>query len=527
MDHGFRRVEYNFLLGHNVWTIDPVECTWARSPDGSAWVEVGETDRATGMTWRVRQILRPGTRALETRITLANPTSHPHSYYYWSNAAVPDTPDTEILAPFERVHMHEPGAPPFHWPFLGKADLSRTHNIRWVVSLFAEKCAGHAFGVYDHARGWGVCHVADVSVLPGKKVFSWGYGPSRARWERELTDHDGPYLEIQAGRFDTQHDLGLFPPGETQTLREYWLPAPGTGGWDAATRTLLCRWVREADPPELVIFSAVEQSLPVRVFQDGRLLEEAEVAVGPEETTTVRLGIDRRQWTRAGVSAQLGPVRLCAADLLEEEARRAAHAERISLDQIAQDILDAPEEAPDLDDFRECLAWAERLWILRLPVEAEKFHRRAMTLDRTGEAEERYRRFRAALEEPPNLDGLPPPCRGSREYFTGRWEEAMEIWRLAAEDGDVVAAYCLGMALVEQRGDARGGLRLVPFAHERAPARCSTCSAPSARSSPCIACPRPNACSATSANPTIPTCAACASPCASNRRTGTPPSKSR
>ncbi len=462
-------VEYNFPVGHNVWTIGPVDCESGRGGDGSAWVEAGETDKITGMRWRVRQILRPGTRALETRITLENPTAHAQSYYYWSNAAVPDTPHTRLVAPFDRVYMHEADAPPFRWPWLGKADLSQTRNIAWVVSLFAQDCTGNAFGAYDQERDWGVCHVADVAALPGKKIFSWGYGPSRKRWEEELTDHDGPYLEIQAGRFDTQHDLALFPPRESQSFREFWLPVPGLGGWDAASSTLLCRWMRETDPPQLTIFSAALQSLPIRVYQDGRILEEAEVRVGPEENTVVRLGVDRETWTRDGVQAQVGPLRMCAAELLREEAARAARAQRISLDEIAQDILDSRDDSPDLDSVEDCLAWGQRLRVLRLPVEAEKFYRRAIALGRSSRAEREYREFRGALEQGPDLSGLPEPCAGALEYFTGRWDEAMEIWRLRSEDGDAVAAHCLGLAALEQKADRHTACECFLAAHRLAP----------------------------------------------------------
>ena len=457
-------IEYNFPVGHHVWTISPVQAQTGRGPDGSGWIETGETDQITGMTWHVRQILRPGARMLETRITLENPTPHAQSYYYWSNAAVPDTPSTRLLVPYDWVQFHDAEAPPFRWPVLAGQDISWTKNIGWVVSLFGRGSHGNAFGAYDTSRDFGICHVADPDIMPGKKIFSWGYGPSRERWTRELTDHDGAYLEIQAGLFDTQQDLDLFPPGERRTWREYWLPAPGMGGWTAASPNALCHWVHDSSPPEVRIFSAVRQSLPGRVEVDGRVVDESTLELSPDEVAHVRFGLSAEAFRAPGVEVVLGPMRFRPHEILADEAGRRLCPTPPSLDDALRASLPPRPDVPNLDDPSAVLRWAERLRLRRLPVEAERFYRRAMLLDKSGRAAEKHREFRAALDRP--VAGEHPP--GAVEYFTGRWDEAIEIWKLRAED-DPIAAHSLGLALLEQRGDRFGAADAFLAAHRTSP----------------------------------------------------------
>ncbi len=46
--------------------------------------------------------------------------------------------------------------------------------------------------------------VADHNVVPGKKLFTWGNGPRGRMWEHNLTDDDGPYIELMVGAYSRQ-----------------------------------------------------------------------------------------------------------------------------------------------------------------------------------------------------------------------------------------------------------------------------------------------------------------------------------
>ena len=86
------------------------------------------------------------------------------------------------------------------------------------------------FGGYDHFRQAGIVHVADHHIAPGKKQWTWGNHEFGYAWDRNLTDSDGPYIELMAGVYtDNQPDFSFLQPGETKTWSQYWYPIQQIG----------------------------------------------------------------------------------------------------------------------------------------------------------------------------------------------------------------------------------------------------------------------------------------------------------
>ena len=86
------------------------------------------------------------------------------------------------------------------------------------------------FGGYDHFRQAGIVHVADHHIAPGKKQWTWGNQEFGYAWDRNLTDSDGPYIELMAGVYtDNQPDFSFLQPGETKTWSQYWYPIQQIG----------------------------------------------------------------------------------------------------------------------------------------------------------------------------------------------------------------------------------------------------------------------------------------------------------
>jgi len=60
-------------------------------------------------------------------------------------------------------------------------------------------------------------HWADHRISPGKKQWTWGNSQFGYAWDRELTDADGPYVELMAGVYtDNQPDFSFLMPYETR-----------------------------------------------------------------------------------------------------------------------------------------------------------------------------------------------------------------------------------------------------------------------------------------------------------------------
>jgi tetratricopeptide (TPR) repeat protein len=93
------------------------------------------------------------------------------------------------------------------------------------------------FGGYDHARQGGIVHVANHHVAPGKKQWTWGNHEFGYAWDRNLTDSDGPYIELMAGVYtDNQPDFSFLQPGETKTWSQFWYPIQKIGPARQANR---------------------------------------------------------------------------------------------------------------------------------------------------------------------------------------------------------------------------------------------------------------------------------------------------
>jgi len=61
--------------------------------------------------------------------------------------------------------------------------------------------------------------VANHHIAPGKKQWTWGNHAFGQAWDRNLTDEDGPYIELMSGVYtDNQPDFSFLHPGETRTF---------------------------------------------------------------------------------------------------------------------------------------------------------------------------------------------------------------------------------------------------------------------------------------------------------------------
>lgn len=57
-----------------------------------------------------------------------------------------------------------------------------------------------------------------------------GCGDFGKAWDRNLTDEDGPYVELMTGMFtDNQPDFTWLKPFEEKTFTQYFMPIQGSG----------------------------------------------------------------------------------------------------------------------------------------------------------------------------------------------------------------------------------------------------------------------------------------------------------
>ena len=239
-------IEFNWPQHHRPTTFLPVEHRIESAPDGSATVWMGEHEPMGRTKGMVGIRLRPGRAALEAEARLYNRTPFVQTFLWWANVGVHVHDDYEAFFPPDvrcvadharRATSEFPIARGFYYgvDYRRGVDLRWWKNIPVPTSYMAVGSRYDFLGGYDHRREAGIVHVADHRVAPGKKLWTWGNAAFGRAWERELTDADGPYVELMAGAFtDNQPDFSWIHPFETRVFTHCWYPIQGIGPADLA-----------------------------------------------------------------------------------------------------------------------------------------------------------------------------------------------------------------------------------------------------------------------------------------------------
>lgn len=239
--------------GHTVTCLSPVNARVGLNPDGSAYLFVSNTEQIFRTRWTVRLTLRPGRSYLEEEIAIYNPTDGVHPYYFWNCTAFPNRPGTRFIFPMFLGTDHN-AREFFRWPIHEGRDLTWLKNYETYASVFAVQCTHDFFGAYDVDADRGIAQFADHRTLGGKKAWTWGEWEFGKVAQQDLTDEDGPYIEVQSGPLPTQSDYGRLNPRQRVSWQEWWYPIHGLGdGFEFANREAAVNVMRSADRVEIRI----------------------------------------------------------------------------------------------------------------------------------------------------------------------------------------------------------------------------------------------------------------------------------
>ncbi|MFQ5807027.1 MAG: DUF5107 domain-containing protein, partial [Phycisphaerae bacterium] len=241
--------------GHTVTCVSPVNALTGKNADGSAYIEISNLEKSLRTRWTVRVTLHPGKAYLDERIRLFNPTDALSPYYFWNCTAFPSRSGTRFIFPMTLGTDHA-GSRFFSWPVHEGKDLSWLKNYETWASIFAVDCTYDFFGAYDVDLDRGIVQAADHAELGGKKAWTWGTWDFGLVSQKNLTDEDGPYIEVQSGPLPTQSDYGALWPRDEVAWQEWWYPVHGLGaGFQFATRDVAVQTVREGDQLQLRILA--------------------------------------------------------------------------------------------------------------------------------------------------------------------------------------------------------------------------------------------------------------------------------
>ena len=238
-------VEFNSPQHHRPSTFMPVDWSIEEAPDGSRTVWLSEHEPMGRMKIMVGIRLRPGRSFVEAEARVYNRTALTQTFLWWANVGVRVHDRYEVFFPpdvwyvadhAKRAMSYFPLARAAYYGVDYGANPQGGTDIRWyrnipVPTSYMAMGSRHDFlGGYDHAAQAGVVHVADHRVAPGKKLWTWGNHEFGYAWDRNLTDEDGPYVELMAGGYsDNQPDFSFLQPYETKSFRQYWYPIQEIG----------------------------------------------------------------------------------------------------------------------------------------------------------------------------------------------------------------------------------------------------------------------------------------------------------
>ena len=234
-------IEFNWPQHHRPTTFMPVQYLLRENEDGSVSVLLGDTDQMYGTKVITTITLYPGKAYIEIRGQLYNRTSLPQTFLWWANPAVAVNDDTQSVFPPDVHNVYDHGKRAvsrfpiatgeyYKHDYSEGVDISRYKNIPVPTSYMAERSKYDFVGGYDYREEAGLLHVADHHLSPGKKQWTWGCGDFGKAWDRNLTDEDGPYIELMTGMYcENQPDFSWLMPHEEKTLCQYFMPYKKVG----------------------------------------------------------------------------------------------------------------------------------------------------------------------------------------------------------------------------------------------------------------------------------------------------------
>jgi tetratricopeptide (TPR) repeat protein len=239
-------LEWNVPFHHRATTFLPVQYKLEENADGSKTIWVGELEVRQRTRWAVGYTLRPGKSYLEAQVRIVNRTPAVNTMLCFANLAIHANDNYQVIFPpstqFGVFHAkHEFTEWPVSHSVYNGADFTKGVDISWYKnhtsanSVFAWNYQDDFFAGYDHGKDAGTMSVSDHNIVPGKKFWTWGNGPSGKRWDATLTDDDGPYIELMTGAYsDNQPDYSWLQPYETRSFSMNWYPFRDIGGVKAA-----------------------------------------------------------------------------------------------------------------------------------------------------------------------------------------------------------------------------------------------------------------------------------------------------
>lgn len=272
-------IEFNWPQHHRPSTFLPTEYSIEENPDGSKTVWCNEVERMFRTKGMQGFTLHPGKAYLEIKVKVYNRTPLPQTFLWWANPAVVVHDDYHSVFPPDVHAVFDHGKRDvsdfpiargvyYKQDYSAGVDISLYKNIPVPTSYMAIKSKFDFVGGYEKNTQGGLLHVANHHVSPGKKQWTWGYGDFGKAWDRNLTDEDGPYIELMTGVYtDNQPDFSWLQPYEEKSWAQYFMPYSEVGYVKNANKEAIVNIdVKDGQTSIILYTTSIYKNLRVKLY---------------------------------------------------------------------------------------------------------------------------------------------------------------------------------------------------------------------------------------------------------------------
>ncbi len=295
-------IEFNWPQHHRPTTYDPTDSYIEENEDGSVTVWCHELERMFRTKGMAGFTLYPDKAYLEINVKLSNPTPHPQTFLWWANPAVKVNDDYQSVFPPDVNAVFDHGKRDvssfpiatgtyYKVDYSAGVDISRYKNLPVPTSYMAITSKYNFVGGYENDSKGGLLHVADHHQSPGKKQWTWGNGDFGQAWDRNLTDEDGPYIELMCGVYtDNQPDFTWLQPYEEKSFKQYFMPYRDLGMVKNATKEAMFNLESENGTTRIRVYATANYpGVKICLKSSGKLIFEQTVDLSPESSFDTNL----------------------------------------------------------------------------------------------------------------------------------------------------------------------------------------------------------------------------------------------
>lgn len=429
-------IEFNWPQHHRPSTFLPVDHTIENNADGSMTVWVSENEKMFHQKGMAGFTLHPGKAYLEIKVKLYNPTPVPQTFLWWANPAVAVNEHYQSVFPPDVHAVFDHGKRDvstfpvatgkyYKVDYSAGVDISNYKNIPVPTSYMAINSEFNFVGGYENDTNAGVLHVANHHISPGKKQWTWGNGDFGKAWDRNLTDEDGPYIELMAGVYtDNQPDFSWMQPYEEKIFTQYFLPYRELGVVKNASQDLLLNLDKVGDKAIVKVFAtSLQKDSKIRLSFLNRLQRDFEevVDLSPDDVYVSEIEVGDVALDDLQLIVYSSTGRELLAIRSEKQERPQAEPAKAAL---------SPEETPTceqlyltglhLEQYRHATYSATDYYreaLRRDPSDVRNNNAMGLWLFRNGKFSESEKYFRAAIDT--QLQRNPNPYDGEPHYNLG------------------------------------------------------------------------------------------------------------